>query len=201
MQLSHGDAQEPRDPHSGRQEMHGHRERGRTGKKASQETWNDLMTTLRHISHKDTQCSSCLLCMSESMLANANSFFVHFFCPLSPWFSSVDPVSERRGETRDDEAVQLGAAAGSVRGPSGRHGEAPVLPRLRFLLQGGESLARLCPLITLSQTFALLHYRDCASTLQHFPSRACLWLLACLRCWRQMLYLSLFALYCNILLS
>lgn len=81
MQLPHGDAEEPRDPHAGRQEVHGHGERGRP----------------------------------------------------------ADSLPRRHPQARDDEAVQLSAAAGAVRGPPQRHGEAPVLSGLRLLLPGGES--------------------------------------------------------------
>lgn len=52
---------------------------------------------------------------------------------------AADALPERRAEARDDASLQLRPAAGAVRGPPRRHGEAPVLPRLWLLLQGGES--------------------------------------------------------------
>lgn len=50
----------------------------------------------------------------------------------------ADALPGRRPEARDDASVQLGPAAGSVRGSPQRHGEAPVLPRLWVLLQSRE---------------------------------------------------------------
>lgn len=44
VQLSHGNAKEPRDPHPGRQEVHGHREHWRTADPLPRrhiEAWND----------------------------------------------------------------------------------------------------------------------------------------------------------------
>lgn len=80
LQLPHGDPQESRNSHSGRQEVHGHRE-----------------------------CR---------------------------W--TADSLPGRCSETWNDASFQLRSATRSVRGPSQRHGEAPVLSGLRLLLQSGE---------------------------------------------------------------
>lgn len=53
------------------------------------------------------------------------------------WWTA-DPLPGCHTETWNDASLQLRSAAGFVRGPPQRHGEAPVLPRLWLLLQSGE---------------------------------------------------------------
>lgn len=53
------------------------------------------------------------------------------------WWTA-DPLPGCHTETWNDASLQLRSAAGFVRGPPQRHGEAPVLPWLWLLLQGRE---------------------------------------------------------------